>query len=180
MSRIGSKLITLPDSVEVFVEDNVLIVKGPKGENRVSYPSKDILLNIGDRTISLEIKSGVEGMSAFQGLYRMLIYNAVIGVTEGFKKDLELSGVGYRVQKAGADLNFSLGYSHPIVFPAIKGIEFFVEGTNKITVFGIDKEVVGQVCANILSLRDARKDPYKNKGINIVGRKLHKKAGKVK
>ena len=180
MSRIGSKIINIPDAVKVSLETDLVVIVGPKGEHKVSYPSKDIDIKSDGNTLSLLVKNDSKETGAFQGLYRMLIYNAIQGVTEGFKKELELSGVGYRVQKSGSNLNFSLGYSHPILFTAVDGIEFGAEGTNKLSIAGVDKALVGQVTANILALRDAKKDPYKNKGINIVGRKLLKKAGKVK
>ena len=180
MSRIGSKIIVVPESVTLEILTDSVKVKGPKGELSVQFPSNILKASQENNEFTLSVLNDDKSTSAFQGLYRMLIFNAVVGVTEGFKKELELSGVGYRVQKSGSDLNFSLGYSHPVVFKTVDGIDFAVEGTNKVIITGIDKQLVGQVTANIVSLRDAKKDPYKNKGINIVGRKLLKKAGKVK
>jgi len=177
MSRIGKLPITVPSGVNVDVAPELVKVKGPKGEL-----SQHILANV----VELKLESGVitvtrktedkPGRSA-HGLTRTLINNMIEGVTKGFRKSLELQGVGYRVNKAGNDLNFSLGYSHPVVYKAPAGIAFSVEGTTKVHVDGIDKQQVGQVAAEIRDLRPP--EPYKGKGVRYEGEVVRKKLGKA-
>lgn len=174
MSRIGQKPIPVPSAVKVHVSDGAIEVQGPKGKMRVPVPGR----------IKFEQKDGHliatrpnESQRALHGLARALVANAVRGVTEGFKKDLDIVGVGYRAEVKGKNVMFTLGYSHPIEFPIPEGIQIAVEKQTRVTVSGADKGLVGQVTANIRSLRPP--DPYKQKGIRIVGERLKKKAGKA-
>ena len=174
MSRIGRKPIPLPSGVKVQIAGAAVEVQGPKGKLRVNVP-------VG---IHFEQKDGVltairqsEEHRALHGLARALVANAVHGVTEGFKKDLDIVGVGYRAEVRGKAVNFSLGYSHPIEFPIPEGIQIAVEKQTHLTVSGADKGRVGQVAADIRGLRPP--DPYKQKGIRITGERLKKKAGKA-
>ena len=174
MSRIGRKPIPLPSGVKVQIAGGAVEVQGPKGKLNVPVPAG----------IQFEQKDGVlnairqnEEHRALHGLARALVANAVRGVTEGFKKDLDIVGVGYRAEVNGKAVNFSLGYSHPIEFPIPDGIQIAVEKQTHLTISGADKAKVGQVAADIRSLRPP--DPYKQKGIRITGERLKKKAGKA-
>jgi large subunit ribosomal protein L6 len=174
MSRIGNKLIPLPAGVKVQIGSAAVDVQGPKGKLKVPLPAG----------ISFEQKDGVlralrktEEHRALHGLARALVANAVRGVTEGFKKDLEIVGVGYRAELKGKTVVFALGYSHPVEFPVPEGIQVTVEKQTRLVVSGADRALVGQVAANIRSLRPP--DPYKQKGIRLVGQRLKKKAGKA-
>jgi large subunit ribosomal protein L6 len=176
MSRIGKLPVLVPSGVDVTLDDSTVIVKGPKGrlEQRV-LPVVDVTIDGG--SILVARKSDDKPGRSAHGLTRTLIANMIDGVTKGFRKSLELQGVGYRVNKAGSDLNFSLGYSHPVTYAAPEGIAFSVEGTNKIHVEGIDKQRVGQVAAEIRNLRPP--EPYKGKGIRYEGETVRKKLGKA-
>jgi large subunit ribosomal protein L6 len=174
MSRIGRKLIPLPAGVKVQLSPAAVEVQGPKGKLKIPLPAG----------IHFEQKDGVlqalrqsEDHRALHGLARALVANAVRGVTEGFKKDLEIVGVGYRAELKGKTVVFLLGYSHPIEFPVPEGIQITVEKQTKLAVSGADRAQVGQVAANIRGLRPP--DPYKQKGIRLVGERLKKKAGKA-
>jgi large subunit ribosomal protein L6 len=174
MSRIGRKPIPLPAGVKVQISASAVEVQGPKGKLAVPLP-------VG---IRFEQKDGVlaalrqsEEHRALHGLARALVANAVLGVTQGFKKDLDIVGVGYRAEVKGKTVNFSLGYSHPIEFPVPEGIQITVEKQTHVTVTGADKGLVGQVAADIRSLRPP--DPYKQKGVRLTGERLKKKAGKA-
>jgi large subunit ribosomal protein L6 len=174
MSRIGRKPIPLPAGVKVAVHAGAVDVQGPKGKMTVPLPGG----------IRFEQKEGVltalresEEHRALHGLARALVANAVRGVTEGFKKDLDIVGVGYRAELKGKAVNFSLGYSHPIEFRIPEGIAIAVEKQTHLVVSGADKHLVGQVAADIRSLRPP--DPYKQKGIRVTGERLKKKAGKA-
>jgi large subunit ribosomal protein L6 len=176
MSRIGKKPIALPAGVKYTVESNTVMVEGPKG--KVSA-----LLAEG---ISLETKDGVlhvkrsdDKYAAFHGLTRALVYNAVHGVTEGWKKELDIVGIGYRAELKGKGMVvFTLGYSHPIEVPLPTGIEVAIDPKQThLTITGIDRQKVGQVAADMRSLR--KPDPYKNKGVRYSNEKLKKKAGKT-
>jgi len=174
MSRIGRKPIPLPSGVKVQIAGGAVEVQGPKGKLSVPVPpgiqfeQKDGVLNAIRQT---------EEQRALHGLARALVANAVRGVTEGFKKDLDIVGVGYRAEVKGKAVNFSLGYSHPIEFPIPDGIQIAVEKQTHLTISGADKARVGQVAADIRGLRPP--DPYKQKGIRITGERLKKKAGKA-
>jgi large subunit ribosomal protein L6 len=174
MSRIGNKPIPLPSGVKIAVAADKIDVQGPKGKMTVAVPhgiffeQKDGVLNV---------KRKAEEYRALHGLARALVANAVQGVTQGFKKDMDIVGVGYRAELKGKVVNFALGKSHPIEFPVPEGIQIAVEKQTHLVVSGADKGQVGQVAANIRSLRPP--DPYKQKGIRISGEPLKKKAGKA-
>jgi large subunit ribosomal protein L6 len=176
MSRIGKLPVAVPAGVDVTLGDSVVVVKGPKGQLS-QHILPVVTIKMEDGVIVLDRKTDDKPGRSAHGLTRTLIANMIDGVTKGFRKSLELQGVGYRVNKAGADLNFSLGYSHPVTFSPPDGIAFSVEGTNKIHVEGIDKQRVGQVAAEIRSLRPP--EPYKGKGIRYEGETVRKKLGKA-
>jgi len=175
VSRVGNKVIDIDSNVEVKEENGTVVVKGPKGELNCAIDSA-ISLVIDGTQISLKRSSEEKSVRAKHGLYRALIANMVEGVTKGFEKDLVMSGIGYRVQLKGKDLEFSLGYSHPVPFKAPEGITFTVDGQDKIKVAGIDKQLVGETCARIRKLR--KRDAYKGKGIHFAGEVVRKKPGK--
>lgn len=176
MSRIGRLPISVPAGVEVAVDGSVVKVKGPKGEltHTVAAP---ITVVVEDGTIQVARPNDERESRALHGLTRTLIANMVQGVSEGYSKQLEIVGTGYRVQAKGANLEFALGYSHPVPFEAPDGITLSVEGSNKVTVAGIDKQQVGQVAAKIRKLR--LPDPYKGKGVRYAGEQIRRKAGKA-
>lgn len=176
MSRIGRLPISVPAGVEVAVDGSVVKVKGPKGEltQTVAAP---ITVVVEDGTIQVARPNDERESRALHGLTRTLIANMVQGVSEGYSKQLEIVGTGYRVQAKGANLEFALGYSHPVPFEAPDGITLSVEGSNKVTVAGIDKQQVGQVAAKIRKLR--LPDPYKGKGVRYAGEHVRRKAGKA-
>ena len=176
MSRIGRLPISVPAGVEVAVDGSVVKVKGPKGEltQTVAAP---ITVVVEDGTIQVARPNDERESRALHGLTRTLISNMVQGVSEGFSKQLEIVGTGYRVQAKGANLEFALGYSHSVPFEAPDGITLSVEGSNKVTVAGIDKQRVGQVAAKIRKLR--LPDPYKGKGVRYAGEQIRRKAGKA-
>ncbi len=176
MSRIGRLPISVPAGVEVAVDGSVVKVKGPKGEltHTVAAP---ITVVVEDGTVQVARPNDERESRALHGLTRTLISNMVQGVSEGYSKQLEIVGTGYRVQAKGANLEFALGYSHPVPFEAPDGITLSVEGSNKVTVAGIDKQQVGQVAAKIRKLR--LPDPYKGKGVRYAGEQIRRKAGKA-
>lgn len=174
MSRIGRKPIPVPAAVKVHIEPAAVEVQGPKGKLTIRVP----------RGIHFEQKDGTlvalresDELRALHGLARALVANAVRGVTEGFKKDLDIVGVGYRAEVKGKNVVFALGYSHPIEFPIPEGIQITVEKQTHVSVAGADRGRVGQAAADIRALRPP--DPYKQKGIRLVGERLKKKAGKA-
>jgi large subunit ribosomal protein L6 len=174
MSRIGNKIIPVPSGVKVNIKAHEVEVQGPKGKLNIALPTG----------ISFEQKDGVltakrasDDQRALHGLSRALVANAVTGVTTGFKKDLDIVGVGYRAEVKGKNVVFALGYSHPIEFPIPEGITIAVEKQTHLTVTGANKGQVGQVAANLRALRPP--DPYKQKGVRITGERLKKKAGKA-
>lgn len=176
MSRIGKLPLTVPEKVNVEVADSRVVVRGPKGElEQALLGIVDVKLD--DGKVFVSRKNDQRIARAAHGLTRTLVANMLEGVTKGFRKSLEIQGVGYRVAKAGENLNFTLGYSHPIAFKAPKGISFVVEGTTKVHVDGIDKQLVGQVAAKIRELRPP--EPYKGKGIRYEGEVVRKKLGKA-
>jgi large subunit ribosomal protein L6 len=176
MSRIGKLPIDVPSNVTITIEEgNAVSVKGPKGtlSRRLS---SEMQLDLAEGRLTV-IRPGDDRKSrSMHGLTRTLLNNMVKGVTDGFEKQLEINGVGYRAAKDGNNLNLALGFSHPVVFPAPPGITFNVEGTNRVAVSGIDKEVVGQVAAQIRAMRPP--EPYKGKGIKYAGERIRRKAGK--
>jgi large subunit ribosomal protein L6 len=174
MSRIGNKLIPVPSGVKIEIKQDAVDVQGPKGKMTVPLP-RGIRFEQKDGT--LIAKRETEEHRALHGLARALVANAVVGVTQGFKRDLDIVGVGYRAEVKGKNVVLGLGYSHPIEFPIPDGIQISVERNTHITVTGADKNRVGQVAANLRALRPP--DPYKQKGIRITGERLKKKAGKA-
>jgi large subunit ribosomal protein L6 len=176
MSRIGKKPITLPKGVKYTVQSNVVVVEGPKGKVNALVPA-GITMSEKDGVLTIERPDDKHG--AMHGLARALIFNAVEGVTNGWKKELDVVGIGYRVELKGKDMVvFTLGYSHPIEFPLPTGIEVTIDPKQThVTVSGIDRQKVGQVAADMRSLR--KPDPYKNKGVRYTGEKLKKKVGKT-
>lgn len=177
MSRIGNAPINVPAGVTVTLgEDNLVTVKGPKGElSRHIHP--DMKVTVADGVVTVTRPSDDKTHKSLHGLSRTLINNMVVGVTEGFSKSLEIAGVGYRAVKKGKNLDFSLGFSHPVVIEPPAGIEFDTPSATLVTVKGIDKELVGQVAAEIRSLREP--EPYKGKGIHYVGEHIRRKEGKA-
>ncbi|MBQ1526886.1 MAG: 50S ribosomal protein L6 [Lachnospiraceae bacterium] len=177
MSRIGRMPIAIPAGVTVDIaENNKVTVKGPKGTlERVLVPEMEITKE-GDEII-VKRPNDLKRMKSLHGLTRTLIHNMVVGVTNGYEKVLEINGVGYRAQKQGKKLTLSLGYSHPVEMEDPEGIETVVDGQNKITVKGIDKEKVGQYAAEIRDKR--RPEPYKGKGIKYADETIRRKVGKT-
>lgn len=173
MSRIGKQPVLIPAGVQVTLKDTLATVKGPKGTLEVPLRNDVEVRKVDDQ---IQVKSLNTETSAFWGLIRALLSNAVIGVTEGYEKHLELVGVGYRVQKQGNDLSLTLGYSHPIEFKAPEGIEFEVPDNKNIKIRGIDKQLVGLTAARIRKLR--KPEPYKGKGIKYADEIVRRKAGK--
>jgi large subunit ribosomal protein L6 len=176
MSRIGRLPITVPAGVEVKVDGNVVSVKGTKGELTHAVASP-IQVALDESTLTVSRPNDERESRSLHGLTRTLINNMIVGVTEGYKKNLEIVGTGYRVQAKGSDLEFALGYSHPVAIKAPEGITFAVEGPTKLSVSGINKQQVGEVAANIRKLR--KPDPYKGKGIRYAGEQIRRKVGKA-
>lgn len=174
MSRIGNKPILIPAGVKVQLKDGVVDVQGPKGKMNVRLPNG---IRFEQKDSTLVAKRETEEHRALHGLARALVANAVTGVTTGFKKDLDIVGVGYRAEVKGKNVVLALGYSHPIEFPIPEGIQISVDKQTHLTVTGADKNQVGQVAANLRRLRPP--DPYKQKGVRITGERLKKKAGKA-
>lgn len=175
MSRIGRKVINVPSGVEVNLNNNLVTVKGPKGVLAQQMNSK-MKINIEDNIISVSRPNDLKQNRALHGLTRSLIFNMIEGVTNGFRKELEVNGVGYRVQKQGSNLVLNLGYSHQVIVPEIDGIKLEAQG-NKISVVGIDKQKVGQYAAEIREKRPP--EPYKGKGIKYVDEVIRRKEGKT-
>ena len=176
MSRIGKMPITVPAGVTVTIEDNHVTVKGPKGE-LTRQINKNMKLTMDNGVITVERPNDEKESRSLHGLSRTLINNMIIGVTQGFSKTLEINGVGYRAAKQGQNINFTLGFSHPVVKEPPAGITFEVPAPNKIVVSGADKEVVGAVAADIRTLRPP--EPYKGKGIRYEGEHVRRKIGKA-
>ena len=176
MSRIGNKVITVPAGVEVNIVDNFATVKGPKGELKQQF-DKDMTFNIEGSEIAVVRPSDSKRHRTVHGTTRAILANMVEGVSAGFKKELELIGVGYRAQMQGKKLVLSVGYSHPVEFEEIEGITLGVEGNTKVSIEGINKEVVGQYAAKVRAVRPP--EPYKGKGIRYVGEYVRRKEGKT-
>ena len=176
MSRIGKKPIVIPAGVTVTVDNNTVNVKGGKGELTRTFSDLVEIKEEGAEIIVSRVDE-TTASNAQQGLTRTLIHNMVTGVSEGFEKKLELTGVGYRAALKGKDLDLSLGYSHPVIFPAPENISFVVPDNTHITVQGISKEQVGQVAAEIRMKRPP--EPYKGKGIRYLGEHIRRKLGKA-
>jgi large subunit ribosomal protein L6 len=176
MSRIGKKPIPIPKGVTVQIAGDAVEVQGPKGRMRQAVPPGIVFAqDNGSLVASLEREDGE--LHKFHGLARTLVANAVAGVTEGFKKELDIVGVGYRAELKGKQVHFALGYSHPVIFDIPNGIDIAVDKQTHITVTGVDRQLVGQVAANIRRMR--KPDPYKQKGVRYTGEVLKKKVGKT-
>ena len=177
MSRIGKLPVAVPSGVEVTINGQHISVKGPKGtlEHTVAEPIS--VERDDDGTLLVKRPDDERTSKALHGLTRTLVNNLVVGVTSGYEKKLEIHGVGYRVQAKGSDLEFALGYSHPVKIEAPDGITFKVESPTRFSVSGIDKQKVGQISAVIRKLR--RPDPYKGKGLRYEGEKIRRKVGKT-
>ena len=176
MSRIGKAPITVPSGVEVTISGQNISVKGPKGTLSRTIPG-DIVVRKEESTLVVERPNDERQNRALHGLSRTLINNMVIGVTDGFAKELEIVGVGYRAEAQGQNLRLALGFSHPVTVPAPEGITFEIPAQTRVIVKGIDKELVGQVAANIRSIR--KPEPYKGKGVRYLGERVLRKAGKT-
>ena len=176
MSRIGKKPIPLPKGVTYKMQGASVLVEGPKGKVVALVPEGITLRTMG---MNLEIERASEDLAALHGLTRALVSNAVVGVTEGWKKELDIVGIGYRAELKGkGTVVFTLGYSHPIELPLPAGIEVAIDPKQThLTVSGVDRQKVGQVAADMRALR--KPDPYKNKGVRYTGERLKKKAGKT-
>jgi len=176
MSRIGKKPVQIPAGVTVTIDGTHVQVKGSKGELERTFSDKVTVKQEGEEILVTRNDETTES-NAMQGLTRTLVHNMVIGVSEGFQKKLELTGVGYRAQLQGKNLNLSLGYSHPVIYECPEGISFEVPDNTHITVNGISKEQVGQVAAEIRAKRPP--EPYKAKGIHYEGEHIRRKLGKA-
>ncbi|WP_309130389.1 50S ribosomal protein L6 [Brevibacterium sp.] len=176
MSRIGKNPISVPSGVEVKIDGQDVAVKGPKGELSVTI-AEPITVSLDDSVVTVTRPNDERESRSLHGLSRTLINNMVIGVTEGYSKGLEIVGTGYRVQAKGSNLEFALGYSHPITVEAPEGISFTVDGQTKLAVHGIDKQLVGETAANIRKLR--KPEPYKGKGVRYAGENVRRKVGKA-
>jgi large subunit ribosomal protein L6 len=176
MSRIGKKPIAIPKGVTVKVVDGAVDIQGPKGKLRQAHPA-GINFELADGHLVAKCATDNPELGKFHGLARSLISNAVAGVTDGFKKELDIVGVGYRAEVKGKQVILALGYSHAVVFDIPNGIDVAIDKQTHLTVTGVDRQLVGQVAANIRRLR--KPDPYKQKGVRYTGEVLKKKAGKT-
>lgn len=176
MSRIGQLPIPIPQGVEINIDGSNVTVKGPKGQlSRSLHP--EMIIAIQDNTIFVSRPTDNSNHRSLHGLTRSLLANMVQGVSQGFRKNLELKGVGYRAQLSGENLVFQVGYSHPVEIKPEPNISLVVEGNNRVSVIGIDKELVGEIAARIRSIRPP--NPYTGKGIMYEGEKIRRKAGKA-
>src|SRR5437588_901426 len=177
MSRIGNKAVEIPDKVKVNIgNDGAVAVEGPKGKLRWTLP-REIKASVKDNRVSLVRDAETRSVKALHGLSRALVNNMVLGVSEGFSKNLEIEGVGFKAVVQGSTLNLSLGFSHPILFPIPKEIKVTVTDQTKIAIQGIDKKLVGQVAADIR--RFYPPEPYKGKGVRYAGEQIRRKEGKT-
>jgi large subunit ribosomal protein L6 len=177
MSRIGKLPVAVPSGVDIDIDGQNVSVKGPKGTLSLNVAEPIIVERAEDGTLAVKRPDDERRNRALHGLTRTLVNNLVVGVTEGYLKKLEIHGVGYRVLLKGADLEFSLGFSHTVKVVAPEGITFTVETPTRFSVAGIDKQQVGEVAANIRKLR--KPDPYKGKGVRYEGEKIRRKVGKT-
>lgn len=177
MSRIGKIPVAVPAGVEVDIEGQAVAVKGPKGNLSLTIAEPIAIAKGDDGFINVTRPNDDRRSRALHGLSRTLVQNLIVGVTEGYTTKMEIFGVGYRVALKGKDLEFSLGYSHPVLIEAPEGISFAVETPTKFSIAGIDKQKVGQIAANIRRLR--KSDPYKGKGIRYEGEQVRRKVGKT-
>ena len=177
MSRIGRLPIAVPAGVDVTIEGQTVSVKGPKGTLTHTVVEPITVTREDDGTLAVRRPDDERRNRSLHGLSRTLVFNMIVGVTQGYEKKMEIQGVGYRVTAKGADLEFALGYSHPVPVSAPDGIKFAVETPTRFSVSGIDKQRVGEVAANIRKLR--KPDPYKGKGVRYAGEKIRRKVGKT-
>ena len=176
MSRIGIKPITIPEGVDISLDEGQVVVKGAKGELNLSIP-KEIEVKLEDNQVIVTRSRESRQTKAYHGLIRSLINNMVIGVSQGYTKKLELVGTGYRAKKQGDKIVITVGYSHPVEVVPPKGIDLTTEGDTAILVSGTDKQQVGQIAADIRAIR--KPEPYKGKGIRYQGEQIRRKAGKA-
>ncbi len=177
MSRIGKQPIVIPSGVEVSIDGQQVSVKGPKGTLDLQVAEPITVARNDDGAIVVTRPDDDRHNRSLHGLSRTLVSNLVTGVTEGYTIKMEIFGVGYRVQARGSDLEFALGYSHPVLITAPDGVTFAVETPTKFSISGIDKQKVGQIAANIRRLR--KNDPYKGKGVRYEGEQIRRKVGKT-
>ncbi len=177
MSRIGRLPVPVPSGVDVSIEGQVVTVKGPKGQLLHVVSSPIAVARSDEGSVEVKRPNDERESRSLHGLTRTLIANMVLGVTEGYEKKMEIHGTGYRVAVRGSDLEFALGYSHSITIKAPDGISFIVENPTRFAVRGIDKQLVGEVAANIRKLR--KPDPYKGKGVRYAGEQIRRKVGKA-
>jgi large subunit ribosomal protein L6 len=177
MSRIGKQPITVPTGVDVAIDGRTVTVRGPKGTLSHTVPEPITVQRAQDGTLLVQRPDDERRSKSLHGLSRTLVNNMIIGVSQGYEKRMEIHGVGYRVVLKGSDLEFSLGYSHPVPVAAPDGITFTVDSPTRFSVAGIRKETVGEVAATIRKLR--RPDPYKGKGVRYAGEKIRRKVGKT-
>jgi large subunit ribosomal protein L6 len=176
MSRIGKKPIAVPKGVTITVKPEVIEFKGPKGAMKQAVPP-GVTFELAGAELLAKRKGESPENAKFHGLARSLMANAVMGVSEGFKRELDIVGTGYRAEVKGKQVIFALGYSHPVVFDIPQGIDIAIDKQTHVTVTGVDRQLVGQVAANIRGLR--KPDPYKQKGVRYTGEVLKKKVGKT-
>ncbi len=176
MSRVGRKPIPVPVKVKVAIQGNAVAVEGPKGKTSHQLP-ECLAAKLDKETLTVENRREGRESRALHGLHRTLLFNAVTGVHAGFRKDLEIHGVGFRAAVQGKDLTLSLGFSHPVVYPIPEGIRIAVSENTKLSIEGIDKCLVGQVAAEIR--RYYPPEPYKGKGVRYAGEAIRRKAGKT-
>jgi large subunit ribosomal protein L6 len=176
MSRIGKLPVPVPAGVDVTISGALVTVKGPKGTLEHTIPAP-IKVELNEGTLLVSRPDDERSSRALHGLTRTLLNNNIIGVTQGYEKKLEIVGTGYRVMAKGSDLEFALGFSHPVIVSAPEGITFAVEGPTKFSVSGIDKQAVGEVAANIRKIR--KPEPYKGKGVRYAGEIVRRKVGKA-
>jgi large subunit ribosomal protein L6 len=177
MSRIGKLPITVPSGVDVAIDGRTVTVKGPKGTLSHTVVEPITVERADDGTVSIKRPDDERRSKAMHGLSRTLVQNLVVGVTAGYEKKLEIVGVGYRVAKKGENLEFALGFSHPVVVEPPTGITFAVETPTRFSVSGIDKQLVGETAANIRKIR--KPEPYKGKGVRYAGEVVRRKVGKT-
>jgi large subunit ribosomal protein L6 len=177
MSRIGKLPIAVPAGVDVTIDGRTVSVKGPRGTLTHTVAEPITVERDDDGTLAVKRPNDERQSRSLHGLSRTLVFNMIVGVTQGYEKKMEIHGVGYRVAAKGSDLEFALGYSHPVPVKAPDGISFTVETPTRFSVAGIDKQQVGEVAANIRKLR--KPDPYKGKGVRYSGEKIRRKVGKT-
>tara|TARA_B100000579_G_scaffold435196_1_gene457864 strand:+ start:716 stop:1270 length:555 start_codon:yes stop_codon:yes gene_type:complete len=177
MSRIGNKPIMIPEGIELKIQDSEIIVKGQKGELKIKIVDERIKFKLNDETLIFSRDSDEKEVKSLHGLYRSLVANNIVGVSEGYKKTLSLQGVGHRATLKGSDIEILCGFSHPVVYKKVENINYEVPDQNTIIVSGIDKALVGQVAANIRAIKPP--EPYKGKGIRYEDEYVRRKAGKA-